>query len=1447
MDVLICGICHEEFNDIVKFMDHKKLGLYHNSDCGKIIESTEDVNEQENNICILKSNDNMDENNIMEIYANEVSSIEQNDNAQVENITLDDLGNVTMIPDQDGNIALMGNIQIVHSTDGDPAVVTVASDVTTGSEVTTENAIFTLQTPDNENQTEQNTEFVSLTSESECNVAYTENRITSSNFSFQLKGQQLEGIFACNLCQCFALTQNEIISHIQVIHKDHIIEENKNFEQLYVRLEPLKEPKNQIIQENFSNQLSNSLKVYPISTNAEQEKSDAIHLVVETIREQDTIVPLPSQGNQNAGQVKKRRGRPRKTENQKKCATEEQETSKTEETQPLPEIGSDGQYHCPRCKRAFKKERHILGHKCLGKGDYIDISIKENSVSEEVMEEEPEVKEETEDDEKEVDTDCTEDFKMYMSIDRPPWSRGRRGNNRGRFRGRGRGRGIYRNMEEKQNDVTEFQTENNDGNKENQALISIVIEDIENEVKENDDDSSGPKAKLNWRNDPHHIPVFNTEDERLAFEERLNAVDLSCVDHLYVWHEVTQDVDMSKMGKMTGRETNELLVFSCNICKKVFKSLSHMRLHCIIHTDLKPFECPQCPFRSNAKGNLYTHMRKHTGNYFKCSQCNFQSLNRSHLAEHEATHSNRRHQCKLCHNYYNTVKSLMNHVRKYHTNSHGRQYLSTFLVKPQNLMALLHICHICNRKFKKKIDRDRHLFIHNIRDSPNIFHCNLCDYTACRRSYLENHHRRHRLVFVCCLCKSMFISTIVLKNHLQDHVNKKSVNLQSTNESSENIEDCNLATNNDQPLCDDKISDNETQSIENKIQIESFSPLKTVSKDNNMDLLKNELHCFPKDCTIDSLFKDSLNNSWYLPEPDGTVALSQYINLPEELRENQDQNESSVENINNQSSSVDETSQSTLTNYSPIVSLNYKSLTVELYKKIQETFGTVECEYCGRLFHTYIDLEPHLMTHSENKPYKCDKCPYTAASKENLKRHQESIHEGRKFSCDKCDFVASSRTTYWHHRQKHLITAQCNICNKQFPTTRILKNHVLCKHPEIDQTELQKLLGNNHRVIGRIGRCSYKCPYCSRVFHRSSADLQKHIWIHEGIKPFKCSECSHTCRSRNNLKIHMLRHSNDKPHLCEECGKSYKSKTALRCHVKSHFVDGMFQCDQCDYTVNQKSHLKKHMESHQLSRRYVCEHCDYSSNGAGYMRVHYNRKHKGETFIEKPDSSVSITVESSEQVYKCLSCKSVFENMIQTKQHLKDKHGISADKLDSTLQESAIDSAGGIITDENTRFETDTVMMDNIQEPIEMIELQDNNIANSVISTTLQGVQLANLTEGEMDEKTVSAVNLIQQIIEQGALESQVTLHSVDGQSLVAVNPGTIIVQDGQELVLNGTNLDEQYVIQYVTDSATTSTDAEIHIQSCEEVQMYKDFDNQIEVQYSNTEEEQNIIEQGNT
>lgn len=110
----------------------------------------------------------------------------------------------------------------------------------------------------------------------------------------------------------------------------------------------------------------------------------------------------------------------------------------------------------------------------------------------------------------------------------------------------------------------------------------------------------------------------------------------------------------------------------------------------------------------------------------------------------------------------------------------------------------------------------------------------------------------------------------------------------------------------------------------------------------------------------------------------------------------------------------------------------------------------------------------------------------------------------------------------------------------------------ICQIPLLFQLNNQKLFS--------LGRKSFRCPYCDRQFVRGSSELQKHIWIHEGIKPFKCPLCPYACRSKSNLTNHLLRHSSEKPFLCIHCGKAYKSKTALRWHVRTHKDGKIFKC-----------------------------------------------------------------------------------------------------------------------------------------------------------------------------------------------------------------------------------------------------------------------------------------------
>ena len=87
-------------------------------------------------------------------------------------------------------------------------------------------------------------------------------------------------------------------------------------------------------------------------------------------------------------------------------------------------------------------------------------------------------------------------------------------------------------------------------------------------------------------------------------------------------------------------------------------------------------------------------------------------------------------------------------------------------------------------------------------------------------------------------------------------------------------------------------------------------------------------------------------------------------------------------------------------------------------------------------------------------------------------------------------------------------------------TTLIIKINIK-RHHESDSMFMKthKMYHTLILWINSTGRRSYKCPYCDKVFTRTNSELQKHMWIHEGVKPYKCPVCTYACRSKNNLQV----------------------------------------------------------------------------------------------------------------------------------------------------------------------------------------------------------------------------------------------------------------------------------------------------------------------------------------
>uniref|UniRef100_A0A8C5RRW4 C2H2-type domain-containing protein n=1 Tax=Laticauda laticaudata TaxID=8630 RepID=A0A8C5RRW4_LATLA len=100
---------------------------------------------------------------------------------------------------------------------------------------------------------------------------------------------------------------------------------------------------------------------------------------------------------------------------------------------------------------------------------------------------------------------------------------------------------------------------------------------------------------------------------------------------------------------------------------------------------------------------------------------------------------------------------------------------------------------------------------------------------------------------------------------------------------------------------------------------------------------------------------------------------------------------------------------------------------------------------------------------------------------------------------------------------------------------------------------------------GRRGKCSSKCfcpkPHekafacpvenCIRSFARSD-ELNRHLRIHTGHKPFQCRICLRNFSRSDHLTTHIRTHTGEKPFSCDDCGRRFARSDEKKRHSKVH-------------------------------------------------------------------------------------------------------------------------------------------------------------------------------------------------------------------------------------------------------------------------------------------------------
>ncbi|KAL4222408.1 hypothetical protein ACF0H5_018447 [Mactra antiquata] len=195
-----------------------------------------------------------------------------------------------------------------------------------------------------------------------------------------------------------------------------------------------------------------------------------------------------------------------------------------------------------------------------------------------------------------------------------------------------------------------------------------------------------------------------------------------------------------------------------------------------------------------------------------------------------------------------------------------------------------------------------------------------------------------------------------------------------------------------------------------------------------------------------------------------------------------------------------------------------------------------ECPHCCKRF-VPCKMKIHLMSHTDERPFKCDKCPKSYKYRHNFLEHRASHEEVKPFYCE--------------------------ICGQGMTTGYALKNHKLVHHSTSKP---------------------FICEECGAAFKLKSR-LTRHESTHTGIKSQQCELCGMKFARRYNLTIHVRSvHNKDKRFTCNKCDKNFLTNYQLKVHLMKHSGERPYKCSVCTTGYIEKKELKKHLKKqHNLS------------------------------------------------------------------------------------------------------------------------------------------------------------------------------------------------------------------------------------------------------------------------
>ncbi|GFX38188.1 zinc finger protein 112 [Trichonephila clavipes] len=234
--------------------------------------------------------------------------------------------------------------------------------------------------------------------------------------------------------------------------------------------------------------------------------------------------------------------------------------------------------------------------------------------------------------------------------------------------------------------------------------------------------------------------------------------------------------------------------------------------------------------------------------------------------------------------------------------------------------------------------------------------------------------------------------------------------------------------------------------------------------------------------------------------------------------------------------------------------------------------GTTDhpCYICRKSFSQFTSLITHMKQHTKEMPYSCEECSRSFRQIGSLQRHM-TIHRGnRPYKCPKCSNSFADPATLRNHARVHTRETPfvCEICKRGFSQIGNLKRHMAIHVEKVINASSMKFIkdkkdANDDRVLEET--TSQELKALSAPESPQNPDTLE-LKIYESVDDKK--------RKKENGKFTL--------HVCHICGKKYTWPHDLNIHMRVHTGEKPYKCDLCDRRFSQSGAVQIHKNRHHL-------------------------------------------------------------------------------------------------------------------------------------------------------------------------------------------------------------------------------------------------------------------------